>query len=291
MDEFGMGSTTESSAFHSTRNPWDTDHVPGGSSGGSATAVAANQCAAALGSDTGGSIRQPAAFCGVVGVKPTYGRVSRHGLVAYASSLDTIGPLAHSVAGAAAVLAAISGADSMDSTCSGRGVGDLAIDLLPAEALASRPLQGKRLAIIKETMGEGVDPGVAASVAAAADHLRSLGAEVGEVSLPSFIYGLPAYYVLALSEASSNLARYDGVRYGPRAQAAGEVSILLLVIFIIYFFQFSTHVLNIHPLLSSAHPPTHRAAGDVQCHPRCWPGRRVPPPGADGHLLPVCRLL
>ncbi|GAB4822843.1 hypothetical protein N2152v2_009889 [Parachlorella kessleri] len=220
MDEFGMGSSTENSAYQVTCNPWDTSRVPGGSSGGSAAAVAANQCAAALGSDTGGSIRQPAHFCGVVGLKPTYGRVSRYGLVAYASSLDCIGPLAPSVADAAELLSVMAGPDANDSTCSSRPSEDFAAGLVPREQLASRPLEGKRFGVIRETSGEGVDAGVTAAVDAAVRHLESLGASVEEVSLPSFAYGLPAYYVIALSEASSNLSRYDGVRYGPRAAAA-----------------------------------------------------------------------
>lgn len=219
MDEFGMGSSCENSGFQPTFNPWDTERVPGGSSGGSASAVAANQCLAALGSDTGGSIRQPASFCGVVGVKPTYGRVSRYGLVAYASSLDCVGPMAQSVADAAALLSVIAGPDSADATCSQRPSEDFAAGLLPLEQLNSKPLAGKRLAVIKETTGEGVDAGVAEVLASTVRHLQGLGAEVEEVSLPTFAVGLPAYYVIALSEASSNLSRYDGVRYGHRAQA------------------------------------------------------------------------
>lgn len=220
MDEFGMGSSTEASAYGAAVNPWgDGDRVPGGSSGGSAAAVAAGQCAAALGSDTGGSIRQPAHFCGVVGVKPTYGRVSRSGLVAYASSLDCIGPMARTVADAAALLTAIAGADPADATCARRPTEDFAAALPPAAALPSAPLAGRRLGLIRETTGAGVAPGVEAAVRAAAAHLESLGATVEEVSLPAFDAGLPAYYVLALSEASSNLSRYDGVRYGVRADA------------------------------------------------------------------------
>lgn len=219
MDEFGMGSSCENSGFQPTFNPWDTDRVPGGSSGGSAAAVAANQCIAALGSDTGGSIRQPASFCGVVGVKPTYGRVSRNGLVAYASSLDCVGPIAQTVADAAAVLSVIAGPDSADATCSQRPSEDFTEGLVPLEQLSSKPLAGRRLAVIQETSGEGVDPGVAEALAAAIKHLQELGAEVDQVSLTCFGVGLPAYYVIALSEASSNLSRYDGVRYGQRAEA------------------------------------------------------------------------
>eukprot|EP00887_Chlorella_sp_A99_P000286 scaffold13.g286.t1 len=223
LDEFGMGSSTENSGFAPTRNPWDPARVPGGSSGGSAAAVAAGLAAGALGSDTGGSIRLPAHFCGVMGVKPTYGRVSRYGLVAYASSLDCIGPLARSVADAAEILSAIAGPDPSDSTSSARPAEDFAAGLPPAAALPSAPLAGRRLGLIAETVGEGVDRGVGDAVAAAARRLEGLGAVVEEVSLPSFAYGLPAYYVIALSEASSNLSRYDGVRYGRRADGAEEL--------------------------------------------------------------------
>lgn len=220
LDEFGMGSSNENSAYYPVRNPWDTSRVPGGSSGGSAAAVAANQCAAALGSDTGGSIRQPAHFCGVVGLKPTYGRVSRYGLIAYASSLDCIGPLAPTVADAAELLTVMAGHDPADATSSSRPSEDFAARLLPREQLPSRPLAGRRLGLIRETSGEGVDSGVAAAIAGAVRQLEALGAAVEEVSLPSFAYGLPAYYVIALSEASSNLSRYDGVRYGHRDSEA-----------------------------------------------------------------------
>eukprot|EP00879_Flechtneria_rotunda_P031140 GHRR01033992.1.p1 GENE.GHRR01033992.1~~GHRR01033992.1.p1 ORF type:complete len:443 (+),score=143.52 GHRR01033992.1:117-1445(+) len=181
MDEFGMGSTTENSAYKVTRNPWDPSRVPGGSSGGSAAAVAARQAAAALGSDTGGSIRQPAHFCGVVGLKPSYGRVSRYGLVAYGSSLDCIGPLTHSVEDAALLLNVISGADSMDATCSKEQVPDFTSGLIAAEQLDSSCLQGVRVGVIKQTMGEGVSAGVAAAVNGALQHLQQLGAQVKEV--------------------------------------------------------------------------------------------------------------
>jgi len=223
MDEFGMGSTTEGSAFHATANPFDATRVPGGSSGGSAASVAARSCAGALGSDTGGSIRQPASFCGVVGVKPTYGRVSRHGLVAYASSLDTVGPIAQTVRDAALLLGAVAGADPMDATCSAAPVPAYAAALQPAEAMGSQPLAGLTLGLLDASDGPGVSPGVAAAVAAAAAHLESLGAAVERVSLPSFELGLPAYYVLAPCEASSNLSRYDGVRYGARAEDADDL--------------------------------------------------------------------
>ena len=223
MDEFGMGSTTESSAKGATINPWDTTRVPGGSSGGSAAAVAAQQCVVALGSDTGGSIRQPASFCGVVGLKPTYGLVSRHGLVAYASSFDCIGPLASSVEDAAVVLSAMRASDASDfsdatfqslSATEKRAAGDYHSHLKRLEDLASKPLAGKKFALVKETLGEGVDVGVVGKIVAAAEELEKLGAVVDVVSCPTFGLGLPAYYVLALSEASSNLARYDAIRYG-----------------------------------------------------------------------------
>lgn len=214
-----MGSSTENSSYKPTKNPWDVERVPGGSSGGSASAVAAGQCVASLGSDTGGSIRQPAHFCGVVGVKPTYGRVSRYGLIAYASSLDTIGPLTTSVADAAAVLSVISGADSADATCSHHPSEDFSADIVGLDSLASKPLSGKKIGVIKETTGEGIEASVATALNNTIAHLESLGAIVEEISLPTFALGLPAYYAIALSEASSNLARYDGVRYGERLTA------------------------------------------------------------------------
>ncbi|KAI3983436.1 hypothetical protein MKX01_038856 [Papaver californicum] len=185
LDEFGMGTTTEGSGFQVTANPWDVSRVPGGSSGGSAAAVSARQCVAALGSDTGGSVRQPASFCGVVGMKPTYGRVSRLGLMAYASSLDVIGCLE---------------------------VPSFAAQFISTELLESKPLKGLRVGIIRETLGDGVDKAVVSTIKAAASHLEELGCTVTEVSLPSFSLGLPAYYILASSESSSNLSRYDGVR-------------------------------------------------------------------------------
>ncbi|CAA2987656.1 glutamyl-tRNA(Gln) amidotransferase subunit A, chloroplastic mitochondrial [Olea europaea subsp. europaea] len=214
LDEFGMGSTTEGSAYQVTANPWDLSRVPGGSSGGSAAAVSARQCVVSLGSDTGGSVRQPAAFCGVVGLKPTYGRVSRYGLVAYASSLDVIGCFGSSVADAGILLHTISGYDKFDSTSSKREVPDFTSQFAGKDYLESKPLKGLRVGVICETFGDGVDPEVILSVRGAVTHLEELGCFVTEVSLPSFSLGLPAYYVLALSESSSNLSRYDGIRYG-----------------------------------------------------------------------------
>jgi aspartyl-tRNA(Asn)/glutamyl-tRNA(Gln) amidotransferase subunit A len=211
LDEFAMGSSTENSGYQVTANPWDISRVPGGSSGGSAAAVAAQQVVVSLGSDTGGSIRQPAAFCGVVGLKPTYGLVSRFGLVAYASSLDQIGPFGRTVEDAAILLEAIAGYDPKDST---------SLDVpIPKYSELLRPelLAGLRVGIITETFGEGLDPVVAAAVQKAVQQFQALGATVQEISCPRFRYGLPTYYVLAPSEASANLARYDGVKYGIRA--------------------------------------------------------------------------
>ncbi|CAO2036719.1 unnamed protein product, partial [Urochloa humidicola] len=221
LDEFGMGSTTEGSAFQVTTNPWDDSRVPGGSSGGSASAVSARQCVVSLGSDTGGSVRQPASFCGVVGLKPTYGRVSRFGLMAYASSLDVVGCFGSSVFDTATILSVVAGHDKMDSTSSTQNVPDYASKLVSLDLLESKPLNGVRIGIIKETLGEGVDTGVVSSIKGAASHLEQLGSVVEEVSLPSFTLGLPAYYILASSEASSNLSRYDGIRYGRQVSADG----------------------------------------------------------------------
>jgi len=215
MDEFAMGSSTEHSAFGPTRNPWDPGRVPGGSSGGSAAAVAADEAFAALGSDTGGSIRQPAAFCGVVGVKPTYGRVSRYGLVAFASSLDQVGPLTKDVRDAALMLQAIAGPDERDATCSPEPLPDLLREL-------EEGCRGERLGVPRELLGEGVAAEVRSAVAAAIDVFVELGAEVEECSLPTAPYALDAYYVIAPAEASSNLARYDGVRFGHRAASASS---------------------------------------------------------------------
>ena len=211
MDEFAMGSSTENSAFGPTLNPWNRDYIPGGSSGGSAAAVAADLCSGSLGSDTGGSIRQPASHCGVVGLKPTYGRVSRYGLVAYASSLDQIGPLAKEVRDAALLLQGIAGHDPKDSTSVPQGVPDYA-------AALGREIQGLKIGVPREYFGHGLDPEVAAAIRAALKTLEGLGAELLEVSLPHTEYAVATYYVVAVAEASSNLARYDGVKYGFRAE-------------------------------------------------------------------------
>jgi aspartyl-tRNA(Asn)/glutamyl-tRNA(Gln) amidotransferase subunit A len=211
LDEFAMGSSNENSALKVTRNPWNTEYTPGGSSGGSATAVAARLAPLAIGSDTGGSIRQPASFCGVVGMKPTYGRVSRYGLVAFASSLDQIGPFANDVTGAALLLETLSGHDTRDSTSVDRPVPNYS-------ATVEQPLEGLRIGVVSEYFGEGIDPDVDSSIRAAIDVYRSLGAQVSEVSLPHTKYAIATYYLIACSEASSNLARYDGVHYGRRAE-------------------------------------------------------------------------
>ncbi len=210
LDEFAMGSSTENSAFFTTRNPWDLDRIPGGSSGGSAAAVSAGMCAAALGSDTGGSIRQPASLCGVVGLKPTYGRVSRHGLVAFASSLDQIGPITKTVKDAAILLNIIAGHDAADSTSAPMPIPDFTRP-------AGMDIKGFRVGIPKEYFIPGMDREVEAAVLAAVKQLEALGAIPVEVSLPHTAYAIATYYILATSEASSNLARYDGVKYGFRA--------------------------------------------------------------------------
>jgi aspartyl-tRNA(Asn)/glutamyl-tRNA(Gln) amidotransferase subunit A len=215
-DEFAMGSSTENSAFHPTGNPWDVTRVPGGSSGGSSAALAAGEAMATLGSDTGGSIRQPAALCGVVGLKPTYGLVSRYGLVAYASSLDQIGPFARTVEDAAIMLGAIAGHDERDSTSYPTPIPDYRSEL--------KTRRGPwKLGIPKEYFGEGLDPEIGAAVEKAVAYYRAQGCEVREVSLPHTQYCLDTYYIIATAEASSNLARYDGIRYGHRSKAATDI--------------------------------------------------------------------
>ena len=218
LDEFAMGSSTENSAFGPTRNPLDPARVPGGSSGGSAAAVAADMTTISLGSDTGGSIRQPAALCGIVGVKPTYGLVSRYGLIAFASSLDQIGPFSKTVTDSALLLEVLAGYDPMDSTSLNE----------PAPSLVAHVndgVAGKRVGLVKE-LYEGSDPGVLASVAKAADALREAGAEIVELSIPELSLGLSAYYLIAPAEASSNLARYDGVRFGNRVDGADVTAMM-----------------------------------------------------------------
>ncbi len=212
-DEFAMGSSNENSAWHPVHNPRDLSRVPGGSSGGSAAAVAADMAVAALGSDTGGSIRQPASFCGVVGLMPTYGRVSRYGLIAFASSLDHVGPLTKTVKDAAIVLGVIAGRDLMDSTSADLPVPDYVAEL-------EKPVRGLRIGVAKEYFGEGLNPEVQSAVEAAIQKLAQLGCEVVPVSLPHTRYAIPAYYIIATAEASANLARFDGVRYGYRAADA-----------------------------------------------------------------------
>jgi aspartyl-tRNA(Asn)/glutamyl-tRNA(Gln) amidotransferase subunit A len=216
-DEFAMGSSNENSGFHPVHNPRDLSRVPGGSSGGSAAAVAAGMAMATLGSDTGGSIRQPAAFCGVVGVMPTYGRVSRYGLIAFASSLDHIGPLTNTVKDAAIVLRAIAGHDPMDSTSA-----DLPVPDYPAEL--EKPVHGVKIGVPKEYFGEGLDLEVRQAVEVAIQTLARLGCEIVPISLPHSAYAIPTYYIVATAEASSNLARFDGVRYGHRAGNARTLS-------------------------------------------------------------------
>ena len=212
LDEFAMGSSVENSAFFPTRNPWDTSRVPGGSSGGSAASVAADQCIVALGTDTGGSIRQPAAFCGIVGLKPTYGRVSRYGIIAFASSMDQVGPMAKDVRDCALILEAIASYDPADSTSANRPVP-------PYSALLTGDVKGLRLGIPKEYFVSGIQPEVEQAVRNAVRQLEKNGAVIEEISLPHTDYAVAVYYIVATAEASSNLARYDGMRYGHRARA------------------------------------------------------------------------
>jgi aspartyl-tRNA(Asn)/glutamyl-tRNA(Gln) amidotransferase subunit A len=216
-DEFAMGSSNENSAWKPVHNPRDLSRVPGGSSGGSAAAVAADMAVITLGSDTGGSIRQPASFCGVVGLKPTYGRVSRYGLIAFASSLDHIGPFGKTVKDAAIVLKTIAGRDPMDSTSTDVPVPDYLAEL-------EKPVEGLKIGVAKEYLGEGLHPEVRAAVAKAVETLAQLGCEIVDISLPHTQYAIPAYYIVATAEASSNLARFDGVRYGYRASDAKTLS-------------------------------------------------------------------
>jgi aspartyl-tRNA(Asn)/glutamyl-tRNA(Gln) amidotransferase subunit A len=218
MDEFAMGSSTENSAFQITHNPWDTSRIPGGSSGGSAAAVSADECVAALGSDTGGSIRQPASLCGCVGLKPSYGRVSRYGLVAYASSLDQIGCFAKDVRDAATVLGVIGGHDPRDSSSVPQPVPNY-----PAGLTGN--IKGLKLGLPKEYMIGGLDPEVKQAVADAVQQLAKLGAEVVEVSLPHTDYAIATYYIIATAEASANLARFDGIRYGKRVEGADPIEL------------------------------------------------------------------
>ena len=215
LDEFGMGSSTENSGYHPTRNPWDPSRVPGGSSGGSAAAVAVGECFGALGTDTGGSVRLPASFCGTVGIKPTYGRVSRYGVIAYASSLDQVGPLARTVGDAALLLECIAGHDARDATTSARPVA-------PYLGTTTPDVRGLRLGLPREYFGEGIQPEVEAAVRRAVAGLERQGASVESVSLPHTPYAIPTYYLVATAEASSNLARYDGVRYGERVAEPGS---------------------------------------------------------------------
>lgn len=217
LDEFAMGSATENSALQTTRNPHDLSRIPGGSSGGSAAAVAADLAIAALGSDTGGSIRQPASHCGVVGLKPSYGRVSRYGLVAFASSLDQIGPLTKTVEDAALLLQAIAGNDHRDSTCLNATVPDYSEEL-------DKGVAGMRLGIPREYFGEGIDPAVRARVEEATQRLQAAGAELVEISLPHTEHAVATYYIIAPAEASSNLSRFDGIRYGKRADTPADLA-------------------------------------------------------------------
>ncbi|MCM1524447.1 MAG: Asp-tRNA(Asn)/Glu-tRNA(Gln) amidotransferase subunit GatA [Ruminococcus sp.] len=220
MDEFAMGGSTQTSAFAKTKNPYDLDRVPGGSSGGSAAAVSADLCAAALGSDTGGSIRQPSSFCGVTGLKPTYGRVSRYGLVAFASSLDQIGPVARNAEDCGIILNAIAGYDPHDGTVSKRPADDYT-------AKIGMDMKGVRIALPAEFYAEGIDETVRKSVLAAAESYKAMGAELVECSMPSLKYAVAAYYLISSAEASSNLSRYDGIKYGHRSDITGSYSELI----------------------------------------------------------------
>jgi aspartyl-tRNA(Asn)/glutamyl-tRNA(Gln) amidotransferase subunit A len=216
-DEFAMGSSNENSAYGPVHNPRAMDRVPGGSSGGSAAAVAAGLCVASLGTDTGGSIRQPAAFCGVVGILPTYGRVSRYGLIAFASSLDRVGPFARSVADAATMLEVLAGPDTMDATSSTQPAAPYAADL-------AKPVAGLRIGVPEEYFGEGLNPEIRSAIEKSLDDLRAAGCTIHKVSLPHTKYAVPVYYVIATAEASANLSRFDGVRFGLRSKDAATLS-------------------------------------------------------------------
>ncbi len=218
MDEFAMGSSTENSAFGPTRNPYNRERVPGGSSGGSAAAVAADECLAALGTDTGGSIREPAAFCGVVGIKPTYSRVSRYGVIAFASSLDQVGPFTKTVRDSAIMLRTLAGVDPRDSTCSARPVPDY-------EQALTGEIKGLRVGVPREYFVAGIAPEVESAVRDALKQLETLGAQIVEISLPHTEYATATYYILATAEASANLARYDGIRYGMRVEAENNIEL------------------------------------------------------------------
>ena len=221
MDEFAMGSSSESSFYGPVRNPWNPERIPGGSSGGSAAAVAARLCAAATGSDTGGSIRQPAGFTGITGIKPTYGRVSRWGMIAYASSLDQAGPMAHTAEDCALLLQAMAGFDERDSTSVEQAVPDYSAEL-------NQPLTGLRVGLPKEYFSAGLDSSIADTIAAAVKQLQALGAEVKDISLPNAELAIPAYYVISSAEASSNLSRFDGVRFGYRCEKPADLNDLSL---------------------------------------------------------------
>lgn len=221
MDEFAMGGSTQTSAFAKTKNPFDAERVPGGSSGGSASAVSAGFCAAALGSDTGGSIRQPAAFCGITGMKPTYGRVSRYGLVAFASSLDQIGPMARDTHDCAIILNSICGFDIHDGTSSRNAVPDFT-------AKIGSDIKGMKIALPKEFFAEGIDEEIRKSVMNAAEAYKAMGAELVECSMPSLKYAIPAYYLIACAEACSNLSRYDGIKYGHRSEIGDSYEELIM---------------------------------------------------------------
>jgi aspartyl-tRNA(Asn)/glutamyl-tRNA(Gln) amidotransferase subunit A len=220
-DEFAMGSSNENSAYGPVHNPRALDRVPGGSSGGSAAAVAAGLCVASLGTDTGGSIRQPAAFCGVVGVLPTYGRISRFGLIAFASSLDRVGPFTRSVADAATMLSVMAGTDPLDATSAANAVADY-------EAAATAPVAGLRIGVPEEYFGEGLDPEIRAAIEKSLDALRAAGCSIHKVSLPHTRYAVPTYYVIATAEASSNLSRFDGVRFGLRAEESNTLAAMFM---------------------------------------------------------------